>query len=377
MLQHLLRPTRTEEVLAAFYRDFAERNGARPTAVETYHAGFNPRSNSERSWFGFVERMEGLEGNQLAAWSASRDFFASVEKTETTRSYKIVLLLAMLDDEALVPSLSIGEITRRVSTLIKRMHGLTGDFSVEPSNLSQLQKLLIENPIRAFVGAQGMSGVQYFTFDGEIFAFAFGISDRTQFGALLREVLDWRLAQYLSRSQANDVVCRVARNATGTPILFLPSDNRWRLPEGPLDVEVEGRAMEALVAKIAVNVLREPDGTTNELPSFLRQWFGEDAGLLGRSDRVRFRKGTPFILEPVSFNPTSSSSLTLWERYLREAIPPAYGLQFNRAIWNVGFVVSPPHIFLLVTLAKEDMNPDHQYSDHFISDEEFNWQSRN
>jgi Domain of unknown function (DUF3427) len=41
------------------------------------------------------------------------------------------------------------------------------------------------------------------------------------------------------------------------------------------------------------------------------------------------------------------------------------------------FVVNPPHIFLLVTLTKDDMNPDHRYSDHFLSDLEFNWQSQN
>ena len=56
---------------------------------------------------------------------------------------------------------------------------------------------------------------------------------------------------------------------------------------------------------------------------------------------------------------------------------PALGLTFNPGAWNVGFVVSPPHIFLLVTLTKEDMNPEHQYSDHFLSDLEFNWQSQN
>src|SRR3974390_433829 len=63
ILQHLLRPTRTEEVIQSFYREFEERNGIRPTAVETFHAGLNPRSNSDRSWFAFVERS--VFGNVL------------------------------------------------------------------------------------------------------------------------------------------------------------------------------------------------------------------------------------------------------------------------------------------------------------------------
>ena len=64
-------------------------------------------------------------------------------------------------------------------------------------------------------------------------------------------------------------------------------------------------------------------------------------------------------------------------RYLREAIAPAFGLAFSQAIWNAGFVVQDPEVFLLVTLAKEDMNIDHRYVDHFVSDREFTWQSQN
>ena len=184
---------------------------------------------------------------------------SNLEKTETSRSYKIVLLLAMLDGETLVPSLSIGEITRRVADLAQRIHRLTEDFSVDLANTSALQKLLIDNPIDAFVTARGMGGVQYFKFNNETFAFAFEIDDPISFATLLREILDWRLAQYLSRGQVADVICRVSRNASGQPILFLPSNKSGgSLPEGPLEIEVDGRPMEAIVAKIAVNVVRPP-----------------------------------------------------------------------------------------------------------------------
>ena len=82
-------------------------------------------------------------------------------------------------------------------------------------------------------------------------------------------------------------------------------------------------------------------------------------------------------MEPLNSNTRATSETKVRERYLREAIPPAFGLSFNPAIWNSGFIVSPHHIFLLVTLAKDDMNPDHQYSDHFLSEQEFSWQSQN
>lgn len=379
ILDQLLRPTRTEEVLESFYRDFEERHGVRPTAVEVLHAGFRPRTKGDRSWFDFVDRMGGLNAEEKAAWSGALDFFQSLEKTELSRSYKIVLLLAMLDGETLMPRLAIGEIARRVVDIAQRIHRLSEDFSINLTNTSAVQKLLIDNPIRAFVDARGMGGVPYFTFDNQTFAFAFEINGLEIFSALLREVLDWRLAEYLSRGQVAAAIYRVLRNSGGQPILFaLSNKTRESLPRGNLEIQVEGRPMEAVVAKIAVNVVRLPSMSTNELPTILRSWFGDEVGLPGRSDRVRFRRdANTIVMEPLKPNAQTASLPKVWERYLREAIPPGFGLTFNPANWNSGFVVSPPHIFLLVTLAKEDMNPDHQYSDHFLSDQEFNWQSQN
>jgi hypothetical protein len=309
ILEALLRRPRTEELIEYFYRDFEERHGIRPRAAEVYHAGLNPRSNSERSWFGFVERMSGLSNAEQAVWSVNRDFFRSLEITETSRSYKITLLLAMLDGETLVPSLTMDEATRRVADVARRIHGLADDFSVDLSNFDALKKLLINNPIDAFVQARGMGGVSYFKYDGQTFAFNFEIHDRIGFGALIREILDWRLAQYLSRGQVSNVICSVSRNASGNPILFLPSGSAGGcLPKGPLDVLVEGKSMEAVVAKIAVNVVRAPGHSENELPNILRSWFGNEAGFPGRGNRVRFRRdGNTIVMEPLEPNLKSPS----------------------------------------------------------------------
>ena len=139
ILQHLLRPTRTEEAMQSFYRDFEERNGVRPLAVETFHAGLSPRSNSERSWLSFVERMGGLNTAEKVAWSTAREFLISLEKTEISRSYKIVLLQAMLEGDTLTPSLPIEEIARRVSVLATRVHRIAEDFSVDLSSVDRVQ----------------------------------------------------------------------------------------------------------------------------------------------------------------------------------------------------------------------------------------------
>jgi hypothetical protein len=380
ILESLLRPTRPEAALETFYRDFLERHGVRPTAVEAFHEGFNPRGNSERSWLGFVSRMKGLSEAEDAAFSQTRAFLESIEKTETTRSYKIVLLLALISADKIPGEIKIDDLVEQVAKLAARYLKVREDFSVDMDDSRDLQRLLVENPIRAFVGGQGTGEVSYFRFERDRLSTTFETNDVDSFQEILREILDWRLAQYLSRQNPGgvtaDIVCRVAR-AGDRPILFLPSSaSALHIELGPAPIHIEGEAYEALIAKIAVNVVRRPGEETNVLPLILRRWFGDDAGLPGRGERVRLKRG-PSGFEMEALHSSSSQGLQIWGRYLREAIPQAFGLTFSQAIWNAGFVVQNPEVFLLVTLAKEDMSADHRYVDHFVSDREFAWQSQN
>jgi superfamily II DNA or RNA helicase/HKD family nuclease/diadenosine tetraphosphate (Ap4A) HIT family hydrolase len=381
ILRQLLKPTGTENALESFYRDFEERHGIRPTAVEVFHASLNPRSSSERSWLGFVDRMRGLDDVELAAWAKHRDFLTSMEKTEATRSYKIVLLLALLDGDDLLARSSLDDLTTRVSAIASRMHKLREDFSVNLSNQRALKDLLLKNPITAFLNARGAGAISYFRLEGDQFGFAFDIGDPAALGRLLREVLDWRLAQYLSRSSEprQDIVCRVAQNAGGKPILFLPSTSGpCPLAEGDFNISIDDQSMVATIAKIAINVVRSTEDTTNRLPEILRRWFGDNAGLSGRGDRVRLRpRDGGWIMEPMGTAGQAEPGLKLWERYSREAIPAAFGLTFDQATWNAGFVPKPPHLFILVTLEKDGMMNEHRYTDHFLTDVEFSWQSQN
>jgi superfamily II DNA or RNA helicase len=381
ILGQLLKPAGTESALEDFYRDFLDRHGIRPNAAEIYHAGINPRSSGERSWLAFVERMGGLSAEEQAMWRGHADFFREMEGTELTKSYKLVMLQALFQDEGAPFSCDLDELTRRVSRIAHRVHGVASDFSVDIADQKALKALLVKYPVPALTGLKGGDGVPFIEQSGDRLAFKRDPVNRETFRALLQEILDWRLAHYLARSDAapEAVICRVARNAGGNPILFLPNSGKApRLPEGELAVEINGQTMRATVAKIAINVVREETDSANLLPLILRGWFGEDAGLPGRSDMVRLKPvGDGWIMEPMGMAAQKQEGLRLWERYLRDAIGPAFGLPFREAIWNAGFVPQPPHIFLLVTLEKDGMVDEHRYSDHFLSDTEFSWQSQN
>ena len=153
------------------------------------------------------------------------------------RAYEVALLLTMFDGEAFVPSLDVDAIVPRVAALARKTRRLAEDFSVDLDDAAALRRLLVENPIAAFVPRNRPATEGHVAFDGRRFGLSVTVADPTGFGRLLREILDWRLAQYLSRSGdgrlAADVICRVARNGSGSPILFLPTAGAGGASGGP------------------------------------------------------------------------------------------------------------------------------------------------
>lgn len=113
------------------------------------------------------------------------------------------------------------------------------------------------------------------------------------------------------------------------------------------------------------------------LAEILREWFGPDAGQPGTRFQVAFETaGDSLNMQPVGFD-SKTSTAENWRHYMREEIPPLFGLDFNQALWNQGFVIAGKHMFLLVTLEKGSLNQQHRYEDRFLTEELFQWQSQN
>jgi len=74
-----------------------------------------------------------------------------------------------------------------------------------------------------------------------------------------------------------------------------------------------------------------------------------------------------------------AAKIERWQEYLREQIPPFFGLEFSEARWHMGFVpfAEHGHVFLLVTLEKRAMAESFRYADHFLSPSLFQWESQN
>jgi superfamily II DNA or RNA helicase len=385
ILRSLLRGPRGQDVVRSYYETFRERQGRRPTATEALHEGYSPRTVAKGygTWLRFVEAMGDLPDASalLDTATAAGSFLEQLESTPMTKSYKMLVLLAMLQEERFPGEISIEMLTRAVERLARRSPSLIADVGEAIESAEALRRHLEKNPIDAWTGGLGTGSRSYFTYKNEMFRTTFEVSaDRVErFRELAREVSEYRLAEYLRRPTAPPgrevrFRCRVS-HADGRPILFLPDHGRVPgIPEGWVPVVADGQTYEADFVKVAVNVMRRLGSEENALPALLRQWFGDQVGSPGTRAEVEFSdRSGEWVLEPVR---TRESALESWRSYSRPEVAERFGHRYSR-FWESGFVTRGDNTFLFVTLDKSDLPRAHRYGDRFLSRDLFEWQSQN
>ncbi len=201
ILEQLLRATHKGDALEAFYLDFRERHGARPTALETFHADFDPRVTGHGGWLGFVAHMGDLDPQEAEVFRRHAAFFQDLSTTQMSKSYKMLLLKAMLVEHSLPGEVSLDDLLGQFIQIAARNPQFKSDVSVPLDRRSEVRRLLIENPITAWTDGKGTGGTKYFKFDGQVFATTFAVPPQLvpAFTKLTEELLDLRIGQYLDR----------------------------------------------------------------------------------------------------------------------------------------------------------------------------------
>ncbi len=228
LLKKLLRPTARGDALEAYYVDFKQRLGVRPTAIEIYHAGFDPKASGHGSWFQFARRHGDLSADEEQVLQSHPVFLDELSTTAMVKSYKMILLQAMQDADALPGSISLDDLVTRFREIARRNPTIARDVSPQLDNLSAVRDSVRTNPIAAWTGRRARDGNPFFAFDGVVFQTAFTIEPglRAAFNGMVRELVDWRLAQYLDRSPPKDEADGegVLSGESGAPSLAIP----WR-----------------------------------------------------------------------------------------------------------------------------------------------------
>jgi hypothetical protein len=223
------------------------------------------------------------------------EFLARLEATPMNRSYKMLVLLAMLGEDALPGRISIERLTERFADLARRYPGARTELDRVLHAPDALRQLIESNPIAAWTGGRGMGGASYFAYEDGEFATTFAVPEelREPLQDLVRELVEWRLVAYLAGKQAGGrdrVVAQVSR-PQDRPILFLPDRERVEdVPEGWQTVVIDGEELQANFGKVAVDEVTRPGSTQNILPEILRKWYGSDAGQPGRRQSVVFER---------------------------------------------------------------------------------------
>ena len=383
ILKSLLRVGRPpSEALRTYVQDFIDLHGVRPTALEAYRDGYTPRSVRQNfgSWFAFLKSVGALSEAQDRARTAAPAFLESLEITQMSKSFKMVTLLAMLNEDRFPGSIGMDQLTAAVRQLGVHQPRIAADFAGEFATDASLRPHLEINPIRAWAGGAGTGGEAYFSYVDGTFASRTSIpdSERPALQELTRELTEWRLAEYLDRpgpSVADRFLVKV-NQSNGNPILMpLNREANPSRPDGWTPFVADGQRYRGNFAKVALNVAQKEGSERNELPSILRRWFGPDAGAPGTRHQVQLaREDDVWTLTPSGVGVVAP---VLWKAYSREQIPGLFGLEFNAPVWQQGFVRRGDKTFLLVTLDKRTAADEHKYEDRFLSASEFQWQSQN
>lgn len=288
------------DALVRWYQEFEERVGRRPCALDAFHEGRNPRStrSAHGSWLRFVAARGGLSAGLaqlLGANELAGAFLDELERTRMSRSFKMVLLLGMLQAGGFPRPIAIDELTEMFRTLARRSAAVSGEVGPSLDDTSSLRAYLIQNPINAWCRPKGGNRV-YFKLSGDDMLPLMKVPSALvdDFTSAVREIAEWRLADHLSGQPSEleagwRIICKVW-HSNGNPILKLPNRAHFEgIPEGDLRVRVEeDREYIVRFTKIAVNFVTSPGSDTNVLSDLLRVWFGDLAGTSGTSQFVAF-----------------------------------------------------------------------------------------
>jgi superfamily II DNA or RNA helicase len=157
ILKALLPPSGQDEALRRYYEDFKLMHGVRPTASEAFHDGYKPRTARKRygTWLSFVAAMGDLNPSQTDVLKEHGPWLDALETTAMTKSYKMLVLLAMLNADRFPGEVPIGELADRFRDLATRTAALREDFEADLDSQWALRRLIERNPVDAWVGGKG------------------------------------------------------------------------------------------------------------------------------------------------------------------------------------------------------------------------------
>jgi superfamily II DNA or RNA helicase/SAM-dependent methyltransferase/SOS-response transcriptional repressor LexA len=421
------------------YQALRDVLGRRPTLSEFYRSGSSVQAMRQQAgqWFALVRTMGDLAELDSAAAERFQALLREVEVTAMTRSFKMVLLEALLELDGFWQPVPLEALALRSRGVLDRRRPLLADLPAEMRNIAASDPVWArywrDNPVKAWTGGNRPPGTAApFKLEGSTFALTQSVPGEMTpaLVAMLQELVDYRLAAYEVRlvpeEATSNVVPFPAKRREAVELPYFPnlriacghfktgrtdSEEHRTLPKayGPLDpsrhfiARATGNSMDG-----GKNPVRDGDYLLLELMSPTRA--GSITGNVVAIERQDESGDNQYLLRVVTKTrdgqyvlkannpayedmPASDEMRTLarlrgvvdpldlavGQSFQREEIPPLFGEAFNPGSWNVGHVTlndKKTHV-LLVTLNKQGKAEEHKYLDHWIDEHHFHWQSQN
>jgi superfamily II DNA or RNA helicase/SOS-response transcriptional repressor LexA len=194
------------------YRSLKEAKERRPTLAEFYQAGGEVQLIRQHydQWLSFVDSEQDISSEDRLCLGHFAAFFKELETTNLTKSYKIVLLEALIELDGFHKAVDTQALATRSFEIIRRRRTLIADLPERFKEFDRLEGQAISawhrhwksNPINAWTGGNKKNASQaFFRVENDRFIFQGEIAENEIdiFLAFTGELIDYRYMQYEDR----------------------------------------------------------------------------------------------------------------------------------------------------------------------------------
>ena len=421
------------------YSNLFEHLGRRPTLDEFYLQGgsVTRTRNQFGQWHRLPSKKDHLTTIEESTLEKHGALLLEIEKTNMVKSYKMILLEAFVELGGYTHPVSLASLAERSFSIIRRYplsyHDLLKKYRDSISNYPAISKswenYWVKNPINAWCGGNTNNRATFFQFDNKQFSYRNDV-DQSRVECLedmVMEIIQYRFNQYFSRKSSEELN---TVSSSSDSLIELPYFSDLKLACGYFlssDHKIDNIQQQSIAKNLIVD---DPDGlfiaraTGDSMNKGQHPIQDGDHVLLqhikGNVDDIepgtvvaieqRSSSQDSYLLKTLVKNPNGSIELYsenpeyspisfksemeifaefvrvlspldlgVHKKFMREEIPPLFGLEFNQGLWNSGHVC-PKEIddqILLVTLNKQGKLDEHKYHDYFQDKFTFHWQSQN
>ncbi|MCF7983609.1 MAG: DEAD/DEAH box helicase family protein [Thiohalocapsa sp.] len=227
---------------ATDYQALRESLGRRPTLTELYRDGSSLAAlrREHDQWWALVADQDDLSTEEAACLDRHAAFFRDVETSTMVKCFKAVLLESMLDLDGFRKPPTVDALAEQALAVFRRRRRFIVDIREDLRRIDEIdagkwKRYWAGNPINALIGGnRKQDAKRWFRISQDRFEPTFSITDEEQeaFHAMIRELVDYRLAAYEPRLPKPEPSEAAAQKGPSATILPFPDPPPAEEPDG-------------------------------------------------------------------------------------------------------------------------------------------------